>query len=48
MEPIDLTEYERINKANWDSRVQHHEQGYGLASFTDDPTRMVAAIRAAS
>ncbi|MDP2289719.1 MAG: class I SAM-dependent methyltransferase [Actinomycetota bacterium] len=45
MEPIDLTEYERINKANWDSRVQHHEQGYGLTSFTDDPTHLSQVVK---
>ena len=44
MEPIDLSDYQRINKANWDSRVQHHEQGYGLSAF-DDPAHISQVVR---
>jgi len=44
VEPIDLSDYQRINKANWDSRVQHHEQGYGLSAF-DDPAHISQVVR---
>jgi len=45
VEPIDLTEYERINKANWDSRVPHHEHGYGLESFAADPEHLSNVVQ---
>ena len=34
----------RINRANWDSRVDFHEQGYGLDRFAD-PTHLSGVVR---
>ena len=45
MEPIDLSDYQRINKANWDSRVPHHERGYDLHEFTDDPAHLSRVVQ---
>jgi SAM-dependent methyltransferase len=32
-----MTDYQEINRANWNSRVVHHVAGYALAGFHDDP-----------
>src|SRR3954453_20339027 len=32
-----MDEYVATNMANWDSRVPHHELGYGLDEYRDDP-----------
>ena len=45
MEPIDVADYQRINKANWDSRVPHHERGYDLHEFTDDPAHLSRVVQ---
>lgn len=34
-----------LNRANWDSRVVHHERGYDLASFETDPTHLSDVVR---
>ena len=50
MEPTDLTkdsplgDWARINKANWNSRVPHHEQGYALHKFAD-PAHLSGVVR---
>lgn len=38
-------DYLAINRANWDSRVPHHEQGYGLDLFRADPTHLSDTVR---
>jgi SAM-dependent methyltransferase len=46
-EPTDdsrLGDWARINKANWDSRVPHHEQGYALHAFAD-PAHLSGVVR---
>ncbi len=45
MEPIDVSDYQRINKANWDSRVPHHERGYDLHEFTDVPSHLSRVVQ---
>jgi len=45
VEPIDVSDYQRINKANWDSRVPHHERAYDLQSFVDDPSHLTQVIQ---
>lgn len=45
MEPIDVTDYQRINKANWDSRVPHHERGYDLQALIDDGARLSQVVQ---
>jgi len=45
VEPIDVSDYQRINKANWDSRVPHHERGYDLHEFTDDPAHLSRVVQ---
>lgn len=37
--------YAEVNRANWDSRVPHHEQGYGLDRYRDDPTYLSDVVR---
>ena len=50
MEPPDPTnnsphdDWARINKANWDSRVPHHEHGYALHEFAD-PAHLSRVVR---
>ncbi|MCE9622076.1 MAG: class I SAM-dependent methyltransferase [Actinomycetia bacterium] len=44
MEEVDLTDYARINMANWDSRVPFHEAGYELERF-DDPEHISGVVR---
>jgi len=45
VEPIDVSDYQRINKANWDSRVPHHERGYDLHKLTDDPAHLSRVVQ---
>lgn len=45
MEPIDVADYQQINKANWNSRVPHHEKGYELHEFTDDPQHISRVVQ---
>jgi SAM-dependent methyltransferase len=33
-----VSDYRAVNLANWNSRVPHHEQGYGLDAFRTDPS----------
>lgn len=34
-----------VNRANWDSRVEHHARGYGLAAFRADPSHLSDVVR---
>ena len=34
-----------VNLANWNSRVPHHEQGYGLHRFRSDPSHLSDVVR---
>jgi len=45
VEPIDVSDYQRINKANCDSRVPHHERGYDLHEFIDDPSHLSRVVQ---
>jgi SAM-dependent methyltransferase len=38
-------DYVRINRANWDSRVRVHEQGYGLDRFRADPAYLSGVVQ---
>lgn len=42
---IDLGDYAAINKANWNSRVPHHEKGYDLEVFADDPAHLSRVVQ---
>ena len=44
-ESVNPEDHQRLNRANWDSRVPHHEQGYGLQSFIDDPRHLSDVVR---
>ncbi len=37
--------YVDVNRANWNSRVPHHEAGYGLGAYRDDPTHLSPVVR---
>ena len=37
--------YLTVNRANWDSRVSFHEQGYGLDRFRGDPSHLSGVVR---
>jgi SAM-dependent methyltransferase len=38
-------DYLDINRANWDSRVRFHEQGYRLERFRSDPAHLSGVVR---
>jgi SAM-dependent methyltransferase len=40
-----MSDYVAVNRANWDSRVPHHLQGYGLDDLRRDPTRLSDVVR---
>ena len=40
-----MNDYLAINLANWNSRIRHHEQGYGLDRFRADPTHLSNVMR---
>ena len=40
-----MSDYLAINLANWNSRVKHHELGYGLDLFRDDPAYLSGVVR---
>lgn len=40
-----MVDYVAVNRANWDSRVPHHVQGYDLASFRSDPLFISSVVR---
>ena len=40
-----VADWATINRANWDSRVPHHEQGYDLARYADDPAYLSEVVR---
>ena len=40
-----MSEYQAVNLANWNSRVAHHEQGYGLERFRADPAHLSDVVR---
>ncbi len=42
-EPI--PDYIQTNKANWNSRVAFHEQGYSLEKFRNDPTHISEVVQ---
>jgi SAM-dependent methyltransferase len=37
--------YLEVNRANWNSRVPHHEQGYGLEQFRRDKAHLSEVVR---
>lgn len=39
-------DYIAINRANWDSRVPHHERGYSLDRFRSDPGHLSEVVPA--
>ena len=39
-----MSDYVELNRANWDSRVPHHVQGYGLDAFAD-PSHLSDVVR---
>jgi SAM-dependent methyltransferase len=43
-QPADAKDYQRINLANWNSRVPHHEKGYGLWAY-EDPKHLSHVIQ---
>jgi len=40
-----MEEYLTVNRANWDSRVEHHVRGYGLDAFRSDPEHLSDVVR---
>jgi 2-polyprenyl-3-methyl-5-hydroxy-6-metoxy-1,4-benzoquinol methylase len=38
-------DYVQVNLANWNSRVPHHEVGYGLDVYRTDPAHLSAVVR---
>jgi SAM-dependent methyltransferase len=42
---VDPAEYRRINLANWNSRVPHHEMGYRLHEHRNDPNHLSQVVR---
>jgi SAM-dependent methyltransferase len=40
-----VSDYVAINRANWNSRVVHHERGYGLELFRADPAHLSDIVR---
>ena len=40
-----MSDYVAVNLANWNSRVPHHEQAYGLEQFRADPAHLSNAVR---
>ena len=40
-----MGDYIEVNRANWDSRVPHHLQGYDLERFRSDPTFLSDVVR---
>ena len=43
-EPVDPADYLAINRANWDSRVAIHEQGYDLDRFRSEPSFLSSVV----
>ncbi len=41
----DPSDWLAVNRANWDSRVPHHELGYGLDAFRGDPQHLSGVVR---
>ncbi len=42
---MDEEDYIRINRANWNSRVPHHERSFGLERFRTDPQHLSETVR---
>ena len=40
-----MSDYRKINLANWNSRVPHHIQGYGLDRYLSDSTFISDVVR---
>jgi SAM-dependent methyltransferase len=40
-----VRDYEAVNLAHWNSRVPHHERGYGLEDFRADPAHLSDVVR---
>lgn len=39
-----MSDYVAVNRANWNSRVAHHEHAYGLEHFRADPAHLSNAV----
>ena len=39
-----VSDYLAVNRANWDSRVPHHAESYGLDAFRADPEHLSAVV----
>jgi SAM-dependent methyltransferase len=40
-----VSDYVQVNRANWNSRVRHHLEGYNLESFRSDPNYISEVVR---
>jgi SAM-dependent methyltransferase len=40
-----MSDYLKVNLANWNSRVPHHVQGYGLDAYRSDPEHLSKIVR---
>lgn len=40
-----MDDYRDVNLRNWESRVPHHEAGYGLERFREDPSHLSSVVR---
>ena len=40
-----MDEYAALNMANWNSRVPHHELGYGIEAYRTDPAHLSGVVR---
>jgi SAM-dependent methyltransferase len=40
-----MSDYIKVNRAHWDSRVPHHVKGYGLDEFRADPAHLSHVVR---
>src|ERR1700683_2113528 len=40
-----MSDYLKVNLANWNSRVPHHVQGYGLDAYRSDPEYLSKIVR---
>ncbi|GAC1599072.1 MAG: class I SAM-dependent methyltransferase [Acidimicrobiales bacterium] len=40
-----MSDYAAVNLANWNSRVAHHERGYGIDDFRSDPSHLSQVVR---
>ena len=40
-----MSDYVGVNRANWDSRVPAHLEGYGVEDFVRDPAHLSEVVR---